>query len=123
MPTLDEYRQQRKAPRDRSPELHALAREAVRAEAVTNDADWNHFLSYLEAAISRTTSLRDQEDKRLRDPLLVEDLEIRRCKVRIAELETRIATLKEVILLPKFIKEQGNLARQQIAELKASEGA
>lgn len=119
MPTIDEYRANHpRIVRERTPELRMIAHEAVRLEAVTGDEDWDHFLAYLEAALRATTRQREAAQTALLDPRMVNNDAIHACKLSIAALEARIGTLKEIITLPKFLKEQAGLARGQIAELE-----
>lgn len=117
MLTIDDFKRRPRPIRDLASDLRIIAQQAVRHEAVTGDPNWDFFLAYLEHALQAAESQRDQEDKRLRNPALVNDEAIRTCKVALAQLEARIGTLKEVMMLPKFLKEQGNLAKQQITEL------
>lgn len=118
MKTLDEHRRLHpSAPRARSPDLQMLAQEAVRIEALTRDPLWDHFLSYLEASLQKTERLMRDEALRLRDPHLVNDDAIRTCKANLTILETRAATVKEILLLPKFLKEHSALAKAQIADM------
>lgn len=120
MRTLDEFRRNHPtAPREVRPSvnLQMIAQESVRAAAVTGDADWDHFLAYIEAVIKIATKHLDIEVTKLRDPYRVNVDEIAKCKAAITALEARIATMTEVILLPKFIKEQGEAARAKIAEM------
>lgn len=98
--------------------LEAISREAVRMQALTGDPAWDHFLTYLEAAYKAAIKHRDFEFAKLRDPMLVNDEEIARCRAKITILESRISTLDEIIGLPKFIKEHGELARVQIADME-----
>ncbi len=119
--TLDEYRRERaltqrpsQAPQQ---QLHVSVRAAVRMEALTHDEDWDFFLAYIEAEVQRSEAELAQADATLRAPLLVNDEAIRVLKAHITRAEARIAALKEVLLLPAFIKKNGALARAQIAEM------
>jgi hypothetical protein len=100
--------------------LEVIAREALRAEAVTGDENWDHFLTHLEANIRATEVQLEAEDRKLRSPYLVNDEQIRTLKAHITRLEERIRTLKEVLMLPKYLKQHGDLARAQIADLAKS---
>lgn len=95
-----------------------IAQEAVRMEALTGDEAWDHFLSYLESALKNTTRQREAAQDQLLDSRMVNGDAIHACKISIAALEARIGTLKEILTLPKFLKEQGGLARGQIDELE-----
>ena len=121
--TRDEYNL-RRPPRARQnvERLHVAEREAVRMEAVTGDPNWDHFNSYLESALKASERALAAEEEKLRNPYLVNDELIRLCKVNITRILTRIETLREVIALPKRIKEHGALARAEIADMAAGEG-
>jgi hypothetical protein len=123
MRTLDEYRRLKPVTTEaREPPLRAMMQEAVRIEAVTGDAAWDHYNSYVEAALKMAEHSRDSADARLRDPYLVNDEAVRTLKVTITRLEARIDTLREILLLPKLLKERGALARAQIAEMTQEAG-
>jgi hypothetical protein len=97
--------------------LQALAQEAVRMEAVTGSAEWNHFLAYIEAAAKDARAKRDYEIQRLRDPMMVDAKEMATSKAKLAVLDGRINALDEVIGLPKFIQENARLAAATIDEM------
>ena len=97
--------------------LEGITREAVRMEALTGNPEWDHFLSYMEAAHKAALKHRDHEFAKLRDPMLVDPQEIQRCKTKIAMVDTRIDTLDELMKLPKFILDHGEKARELIAEM------
>lgn len=121
--TLDEYRSRK--PNKASAEslertaraLDGITREAVRMEALTGNAEWDHFLSYMEAAHKAAIKHREYEFAKLRDPMQVDPQEIQRCKAKIAMVDSRIETLDELMKLPKFIREHGERARDLIAEM------
>lgn len=99
-----------------SPDLRAMAQESVRMEALTGDDTWNHFLSYLEAAVKNCITANNAELKLLCNPALVNDEEIRLHKAKITSLGARIETLNEIILLPAYLKEQAGKAQQALTE-------
>jgi hypothetical protein len=117
MKTLSEFRDARPLPAKRSPDLQVIAQEAVRLEALSGDPAWDHYNAYLQAALTAAEGRRDQELSKLRDPMMVNDEAIRVTKVRLAEIEMRVGTLKEILYLPKFIKQHGAAAALQIAEM------
>lgn len=121
MRTLDEFRRERPLPQRERPEnsvaAQTIVREAVRMEAVTGDPDWDHYNAYLEAAVKMAERVRDEGVRKLRDPFLVNDEAIRALKASITRLDARIDTLKEVLALPKLIKERAALVKPQIAEM------
>jgi hypothetical protein len=115
--SLDEFKQRRRPVRDIASDLRMIQQQAVRQDAVTGDANWDYFLAYLEHALQNAEGAREAEDRKLRNPQLVNDEQIRACKVSLAQIEARIGTLKEILMLPKFLKEHGDLAKKQIEEL------
>lgn len=120
MRSIDEFRSAlpKRAPPSHD-HLHGLARQPVRMEALTNDESWDFFLSFIEGFIQRTTEIRDDTITKLRDPKLVNDDLVRGLRAEIAALDTRIAVLEEVIALPKYLREQGEKARDELAKLQA----
>lgn len=120
--SLDEHRRENPLKSARADakarEIHAVAQEVVRLDALTGDPDWDYFLRYLQAASNAATRHRDIEFKKLRDPMLVNSEEIAKCKVKIAIADARIDTLNELLLLPKMLKENAEKARQVIAEME-----
>lgn len=120
--SIDEFR---KRPKTASAErlartaqaLEGITREAVRMEALTGNPEWDHFLSYLEAAHKAALRHREVEFAKLRDPMLVDPQEIQRCKIKVAIIDTRIEAIDEIMALPKFIQDHGEKARELIAEM------
>ncbi len=118
MRTIDEFRTARPAPaRGNVAQIRVVAQEAVRLQALTGDPAWDHFLSFVEASIKKTEAWRNDKLTRLRDPRFVNPDEVAVCRAEILQMDARIDTLKEILLLPKFLKEQSELAQRQIAEM------
>lgn len=119
MITLDEYRSQRepRPVRDRTPDLKAVAQEAVRLAALTNDPEWDYFLRYIEASIKTTREHADHEARNLRNPLSTDE-EVRVSRAKVAAYDIRVEVLEEILLLPKFLKEQGGKAHDQIEAME-----
>lgn len=120
MRTIDEFRAHSpKVIRTRAqPDLQMIAQEAVRVEALTGDATWDRYNAYFEAAIKNATRMLVDLEGRLRDSALVNDDAIRGLRVQIACMQTRIDTLKEVLLFPKYLVQRGALAKAQIEDLE-----
>jgi hypothetical protein len=121
--SLDEHRQAHpKLTAAQNPEkrreLFAIAQEVVRLDALTGDPAWDYFLRYLAASAKAATRHRDNEFAKLRDPMLVNDDEIAKCKVKVAMVDERLRVLEELLLLPKMLKENGEKARAIIAEME-----
>ena len=122
MISLDEYREARAAQAGpdtgRTNALKGMQQEAVRATALTGSPEWDVFARYLEAQIGHAKALIATEERKLRDPMLVEQDAIMRCKIKLACLETAFQTLTDVLSLPKFIIEQGAKAADVLRERK-----
>ena len=120
--SLDEFRQTRAQPsaervRRTAEALETISREAVRAQNMTGDANWDHFLTYLEAARRAAVKHRDFEFEKLRDPMMVNADEIAKCKAKINGVDARIDTLEEIMALPRTLIANGERAREMIAEM------
>ena len=121
MRTIDEYRatQPKLVAKRSTPDLHMIAQEATRVEALTGDPTWDRYNAYFEAAIKKCEGMLVGLQTRLLDSALVNDEAIRDLKVKIACMQTRRDTLKEVLLFPKYLVERGALAKAQIEDLEA----
>ena len=100
---------------ERANELRALAQEPVRMEALTGSPEWEHFQTYIEAQIKAAE--REGATKRAQAATLVltDEAKAKAAAVVVAMLETRAQTLREVLLLPRWLKEQGTKAAKLIA--------
>lgn len=117
--TRDEWIARRTTPRvpHGAQNLDIIVREAARMEALTGHPDFDHFLTYIEAALRASEAQLKIEDAKLRSPYLVNDEAVRVLKAQITFIESRIHTLKEVLMLPKYLKEHGDAAKAQIADM------
>ena len=99
-------------------QLRGLAQEAPRMAALTGRPEWDFFLRYIEAQIKiAETGAIERRTQAARLLLLDED------KAKIAAVaahvyETRAETLREVIMLPKWVIDQGDKAAEAIAALE-----
>ena len=119
--SLDEYRgRARQAPPERLPEFKTAVQESVRAAALTGHPAWDWYLRHIEANIKAT----EREMERKRDQaaalVLVDEAAAKQAAVLVAALASRAETLREFILLPKWILENGEAAAKLVAELEAS---
>lgn len=122
--TRDEYNAIKpRAPRlvDTS-HLQAVIQQEVRVDALTGHPDWDYYNRFIEAEIRASEAFRTHEEQVLRNPMLVDDLVIRQTKIKIAGLDARIVALREVLMIPKFLREQGELARRQIDAMSRDAG-
>ena len=125
MRTLDEYaatRAQRPNQIDHRAELvrglRMMAQESVRAEALTGDPAWDGFLAYLEAFIAAAKRSLESELAKVRDPLTGEE-EVRRSRALVARLDTRIATLEQIIGFPALLKHDAERAAKMLEAVLA----
>lgn len=122
MRSLDEYRASlRAAPQGqgRIAELKGMAQEVPRMQALTGSETWDYFNRYLEAQIKMAE--REIESKRNQATalVLVDEAKAKQAAVVVAALEARAQTLREVILLPKYLIKQGARAGKLVAALEA----
>ena len=119
--SLDEYRgRARQAPPERLPEFKTAVQESVRAAALTGHPAWDWYLRHIEANIKAT----EREMERKRDQaaalVLVDEPGAKAAAVIAASLAVKLDTLRELILLPRWIIENGEAAKKLVAELEAS---
>ena len=124
MISLDEYRARQTTAtgqRDRAHELRSIAQEAVRAEALTGQPEWDWFARYIEAQIKAAD--REIQTKRAQAAMLVltNEAMAKAAAVVVTMMEARAQTLREVLLLPKWLKEQGERAGKLIAGMAADD--
>jgi hypothetical protein len=100
--------------------VEAVARAQVAMEALTGDANWDLFLSYVQAAIDETDRAIEAVKAALISPQLADPLLIMTAKLRAVELTSRAATLRTVIDLPKEIATLGNKARAILVRMEAN---
>lgn len=122
MISLDEYRARQTASAgkpDRTHELRGIAQEAVRAEALTGSPEWDNFLRYLEAQIKEAE--HEIQTKRAQAAMFVltDEAKAKAAAVVVTMMQARAQTLREVLLLPKWLKEQGERAGKLIAAMAA----
>src|SRR3990167_6797316 len=120
--SLDEFRNRPRAPasKDRLPEFKAAVQESVRAAALTGNPAWDWFLRHVEANIKATERLIELKRNQAASLVLLDESKAKAAAVQATVLESRRETLLEVILLPKWILENGEAAAKLVAELEAS---
>ena len=88
--------------------------------ALTGSAEWDYYLRWVEANIKATERLIETKTAQAAALVLVDETKAKEAAVMVAALTARAETLREVILLPKWIKEQGEAAAKVVAELESS---
>lgn len=118
--SIDEYRSRLKASepgRERIQQLKAQVHEAVRATAITGDANWDHFLALVEGRIAQYRGMIASKQAQLGDPTLVNAEQIMLLKVTLACLQASMGELEVVISLPKMLIESGSEAASKLAAM------
>lgn len=122
--SIDEYKRQLRNSepgRERVQQLRADIYEAVRASAVTGDANWDHFLARLEGRIKAYESNLAAVQAVLCHPDTVNVDTIMAAKIKIVALEASAQALREIIDLPKLIIERGGKAKDALCGLEITE--
>lgn len=121
--SLDEFRGRlRTTPQgqERTADLKAMAQEVPRMVALTGDQNWDWFARYLEAQIKAAERMIEIEKEKLASPAVTLHEQMLLIKNKILTWQSRVETLREVIALPKYLRDQGERAAKLVAELEAS---
>ncbi len=119
--SLDDFRsRQRPQAPSRAPDLKAAVQESVRAAALTGHPAWDWYLRYVEANIKATERMIELKRNQAAALILVDEPSAKAAAVIAASLAVKLETLNELILLPKWILENGEAAKKLVAELEAS---
>ena len=104
----------------RALELRGMMQEAPRAAALTGSAEWDHYLRYVEAHIKAAERMAEMKKNQAASLVLVDEEKAKAAAVLATVYQARAETLRELILIPKWIRESGEAAAKAIAELEAS---
>lgn len=121
--SIDEFRSR---PREaalgqsRLNELKGMAQEIPRMAALTGSAEWDYFSRYVEAHIKSCERQIETKRNQAAALVLVDTDKARAAAVIVMTLEAKAETLRELILIPKWIVENGAAAQKLVAELEAS---
>ena len=121
MISLDEFRSRIKnSPegKERISDLRGLVQSAVRSEALTGNESWDVFNRYIEAQIKLAEGEITVRRAQAATLVLTEPEKARAAAVAVVIFETRAETLKEVIMLPKYLIENGAKAKEILASLE-----
>ena len=97
--------------------LERLQQAQVRMESLTGDADWDLFLSYVQAAIESTERQAVTALDRLRSPKTVSADEIWELKLALAGYEAAIRAWSSILELPNDIKKSGEQAEDLLSRM------
>ena len=119
--SIDEFRTRpRPIPTSRLPEMKAAVQESVRAAALTGHPAWDWYLRHLEAQIKAADRMIEQKRTQAASLVLIDESKAKVAAVQATVLEARRETLLEVLVLPKWIIENGEAAAKVVAEMEAS---
>ncbi len=118
--SLDEFRHRARLPAARVNDLRGMAQEVPRMAALTGSAEWDLYLRHIEAYIKATERMIEQKRDQAAALVLVDESKAKQAAVLVAALSARVETLRELILLPKWIIENGTQAAKLVEELEAS---
>ena len=122
--SLDEFRNRPQRAKvlsdDRMNELRGMAQEVPRMAALTGSAEWDLYLRYVEAHIKAAERMAEAKKNQAAALVLTEADNARAAAVVAMTYQTRAETLKELIVIPKWIIESGAEAAKRVAELEAS---
>ena len=104
----------------RALELRGMMQEAPRAAALTGSAEWDHYLRYVEAHIKAAERMAEMKKNQAASLVLVDEEKAKAAAVLATVYQARAETLRELILIPKWIRESGEAAAKEIAELERS---
>ena len=99
-------------------DLKSIAQELPRADALTGDANWDYFLRYLEAGIKVADAHAQQKRQQAARLVLTDEHAAKVAALEVTKLEERSKTLREIITLPKWIKENAEAAMNTIAAME-----
>ena len=117
--SLDEFRgRPKRLDTTHIADLKSIAQEMPRAAALTGDPNWDYFLRYLEAGIKRCEKQAEQKRQEAARLVLTDEQAAKAAAVLVTKLEERANTLKEIILIPKWIKDNGESAVAAIAAME-----
>ncbi len=88
--------------------------------ALTGSAEWDLYLRHVEANIKATERMIEQKRDQAAALVLVDEAKAKQAAVLVAALSARAETLKELILIPRWIIENGTQAAKLVEELEAS---
>ena len=119
--SLDEFR--RRAPQDRSADrltqVRHLEQEAVRAQALTGSESWDWFLRYVEAQIKAAEGLSEHHKGKAAEMVLIDEAKARHHAVLCTAAQVRAQTLRDVLMMPKWLIEQGEHGKRLIEGIES----
>lgn len=122
-PTFDEFarsaaKQRAETAAQRVTDLRGFERVALSAGAVTGSPEWDMFLSIVEALIRRAEGRQQIAERAALAPRLVNVERVMAHRAEAAHEAAVAETLRQVLALPKLLKENGEQAAQMLASLE-----
>lgn len=119
-PNLDEWRARRNAaaPKPDQTVLQTIVREAARLEVLTQDENWNFYLTFLQSFLTATNRLAEHYNTKLRDPMIVNADEVSKLRAALTMADARIATLEQIMAIPKMLTEDKEKAKKMISDME-----
>jgi hypothetical protein len=114
-----------KKPADRGADrtqLAGLAQAALKADAVTGDAAWDTYCSYIQRAIEVAKQQRGETLALLGSTSLVGDLNVAQARNLVFQLDERIRSLEWAITMPAEIKKVGSIAKERLKAMDIEDG-
>jgi len=83
-----------------------IERADIRLSALTNDHNWNEYLSMVEAEVATARDELKTYQEVLHNPFVLDDLRVRAAKMGVALCNERIRALEWAINIPKSIHDE-----------------
>jgi hypothetical protein len=96
--------------------LQQIEQASLSVQAMTGNADWDRFLSYLQRGVEISERQGKMLEAQLRDPSVIDHNEIIAIKVLLAATDARTLAWRTAINLPAQIIESGDNAAELIVE-------
>lgn len=97
--------------------LEGYKQAAIKADLLTADPAWDHFLSLIQPQIDQAMQQRDGVWESLRSPKISDPLEVAALRNLAFCLDERISALTWVMSIPANIKKIGGVAEKKLSEL------
>ena len=121
--SLDEFRNRARPVRidpSRVNELRGMAQEVPRMAALTGSAEWDLYLRYIEAHIKAAERMAEAKKNQAAALVLEDEPKAKAAAVLATVYQTKAETMRELIIIPRWIIENGAEAAKKVAELEAS---
>lgn len=90
----------------------------VMARLMTQDENWNRYVTYLQGMVERTAAARDAARAKLNDPNVLEHAAMLKLKFDAAEADAMVRAWQLAIEIPRAVLEGGEEAEKIIANFE-----